>query len=131
MSSFFSKLKSAIESMWKKAPAIEVALASAINSLVPVIEGLDVIITPALAPVLNPILDKIKVGLSALKTTIQGAGSSPNVASIVTSINTNLTALVSAAQVKDPATAAKVQAVAAIVTSAVTEIGANAAPAAA
>jgi hypothetical protein len=119
MHSFFSKLKSAIETMWKKAPATEVAAASAINFIVPFVEELDIIITPELAPVLNPILDKIKVGLTALKVTIQGAstpGTPATLASIVGSVNANLTALISAAQIKDAATAQKIQAVAALVT---------------
>ena len=114
--SFFSKLKSAIESMWKKVPAISVAAASAVNYVVPFVESLDEIIVPEYAPILNPILDKIKVGLTALKVTVQDAGPNPNVASIVASVNTNLAALVSAAQIKDAALAGKIQAVATLVT---------------
>jgi len=125
MKSFFSALKSAIEAMWKKAPAIEVAFASALNNLVPVVEELDVIIDPAMAPELNPILDKIKVGLSALKTTIQGAGTKPNVTSIVDSVNANLGALVATAQIKNPELVAKIQEVAAIVTPAINEVAAG------
>jgi len=111
--------------MWKKAPAIEVALDSAVDDLVPVIEKLDVIIDPTLAPELNPILDKIKVGLSALKTTIKGAGSTPSVTSIVDSVNANLTSLVTTAQVKNPELVAQIQEVAAIVTPAINEIAAG------
>jgi hypothetical protein len=123
--SFFSVLKADIEKMWKKAPAIEVALASAVNDVVPVVEKLDDVITPELAPELNPILDKIKVGISALKTTIEGAGSTPSLTSIVASVNNNLAALEAAAQVKDPETAAKIQEVASIVTPAINEIAAG------
>jgi len=125
MKSFLSTLKSYIEAMWKKAPAIEVAFASAINNLVPVVEELDAIIDPALAPELNPILDKIKVGLSALKATIQGAGTKPNIVSIVDSVNSNLTALLTTAQVKNPELVAKIQEVAAIVTPAINEVAAG------
>jgi hypothetical protein len=125
MKSFFSALKSAIEAMWKKAPAIEVAFASALNNLVPVVEELDVIIDPAMAPELNPILDKIKVGLSALKTTIQGAGTKPNIVSIVDSVNANLGALVATAQIKNPELVAKIQEVASIVTPAINEVAAG------
>lgn len=114
--SFFSKLKTAIESMWKKIPAATVAMSSAINYVVPFVESLDEIIVPEFAPVLNPILDKVKVGLTALKVTVQDAGPAPTIATIVASVNTNLTALVSAAQIKDAALAAKIQAVATLVT---------------
>jgi hypothetical protein len=116
MSSFFAKLKAGIESMWKKAPSVTVAAASAVNYVVPFIESIDVLVTPELAPVLNPILDKIKVGLTALKVTVQDAGATPNLSSIVASVNTNLTALISAAQIKDAALAQKIQAVATLVT---------------
>lgn len=114
--SFFKKLLAGIESMWKKLPAATVAASSAINYVVPFVESLDEIIVPEFAPVLNPILDKIKVGLTALKVTVQDAGPAPTVASIVASVNTNLSALVAAAQIKDAALAGKIQAVATLVT---------------
>ena len=117
--SFFSKLKNLIVSMWKKAPAVEVAIASAVNYTVPFIESLDTIITPELAPELNPILDKVKTGLTALKVTIQDAATpagSATAASIIASVNKNLSALVAAAQVKDVETAQKIQEVATLVT---------------
>jgi hypothetical protein len=113
---FFKKLWSEIETMWKKAPAAEVAAASAVNYVVPFVESLDELIVPEFAPVLNPILDKVKVGLTALKVTIQAAGPNPNLSSIIASINANLTALVAAAQIKDTALGQKIQAVATLVT---------------
>lgn len=116
METFFSKLWSGVKTMWKKAPAAEVAAASAINFIVPFVESLDEIITPELAPLLNPILDKVKVGLTALKVTIQGAGPVATVNSIVASINSNLKALVAAAQIKNPALVDKIQAVDTLVT---------------
>lgn len=128
METFFSKLWSGIKSMWKKAPAAEVAAASAINYVVPFIESLDEIILPEFAPILNPILDKIKVGLTALKVTIQGAGPTATVASIMGSINTNLTTLVSAAQIKDAALAQKIQAVATLVMGELSAISSTSAP---
>lgn len=116
--SFFKNLIHTIENMWKKAPAAEVAMASAINYIVPFVESLDALIIPEFAPILNPILDKVKVGLSAVKSTIQGAtaNGTTSLPLIVASVNANLTALVSAAQIKDQALAAKIEAVAALVT---------------
>ena len=64
-----------------------------------VCESLDEGIVPDDAPILNPILDKIKVGLTALKVTVQDAGPNPlKCGSIVASVNTNLAALYLAAQ---------------------------------
>lgn len=124
MLSFFKKLVAGIESMWKKAPAITVAAASAVNFCVPFIESLDLILTPELAPVLNPILDKIKVGLSALKVTVQEAQAATekadpsltaNVAAIVASVKSNLGLLESAAEIKNPDLVKKISAVATLV----------------
>lgn len=115
MKNFFNTLWSDVKGMWSKAPAVEVAAASALNALVPVVEGIDVLATPELAPIINPILDKVKVGLTALKTTIQGAGPKINLSSIIASVTANLSALESAVQVKNPETAQKINAIAAIV----------------
>lgn len=109
---FFKKLVSAIESMWKKAPAAEVALSSGVNFIVPFIEEIDELATPELAPIINPILDKVKTGLSALAVTIKGVGPVVNVQSISSSIVSNLTALESAVQIKDSATATKINSIA-------------------
>src|ERR1035437_2758204 len=125
MKSFFERLKAGIASMWHKAPAIEVALASAVNNLVPVVEKLDVIILGPEALVLNPILDKLKVGLSALKDTIQSAGDKTNLTSIVGAVQSHLGELVSAAQVKNPATAAKIKEVTDVVAAEVASIAAG------
>ena len=109
MKSFFERLLAGVESMWHKAPAIEVALASAVNNLVPVVEKLDVIVLGPEALILNPILDKVKVGLSALKDTIQSAGSNANLNSIVGAVQSHLGELVAAAQVKNTELAAKIK----------------------
>jgi hypothetical protein len=115
MKSFFERLKAVVVSMWHKAPAIEVALASAVNNLVPVVEKLDVIILGPEAATLNPILDKLKVGLSALKDTIQSAGDKANLNSIVGSIQQHIVDLVATAQIKNPDLAAKIKEVTDIV----------------
>jgi hypothetical protein len=115
MKSFLSKLWSTVETMWKKAPQAEVALSSAVNYAVPFVEEIDDLATPELAPVIDPILDKVKVGLSALATTIKGVGPAANVTSISTSIVSNLSALESAVQIKDPATATKINGLATLI----------------
>jgi hypothetical protein len=124
--SFFSRLKAALASMWKHAPAVTIAVASAVNNIVPLVELLDPLILGQYAAILNPILDKIKVGLSALKTTAVdaglGNGEKANLDQIVLSIQTNLSSLVAAAQIKDPALALRIQAIAAVVATAVTGI---------
>lgn len=110
---FFESIGSWIKSHFSKLPAASVQIASAANYLVPFIESLDVLVVPEVAPIVNPILDKIKVGLAALATTASDAtaGGQANVKSILASLTSNATALEAAFQVKDPATAAKITAV--------------------
>ena len=129
MKSFFERLLDGIHSMWHKLPAMEVALASAVNNLVPAVEKLDVIILGPEALILNPILDKIKVGLSALKDTIQSAGDKTNLSAIASAVQSHLSELLSAAQVKNPELAAKIKEVTDVVSAEVAGIysGASAA----
>lgn len=124
MKGFLDKLKAAVVSMWHKAPAIAVWIASAINNLIPVIEQLDEIADPAEAAVINPILDKVKVGLAALKVTIQDAGSKPNALAIINAISTHLDALLNVAEIKNAATKEKIAGVVGIVKAEVATVGA-------
>jgi hypothetical protein len=104
---FFHKLKAWLETAFKKAPAMEVMISSACNYCVPFVEQLDVFVIPEVAPVVNPILDKIKTGLAALAVTISGAttaAGTTNAKAILTSISTNLGTLLPAMQINDPNT---------------------------
>jgi hypothetical protein len=107
---FFEKIGSKLASMFKKAPSIEVQVSSAINYCAPFVEELDTLVDPTLAPIINPIIDKVKTGLAALAVTIQQASTptgQTNLQSIFSSLKSNLSSLESAAQVKNPENAAK------------------------
>jgi len=108
---FFEKIGSWLKLHFKNLPSEEVQVSSAVNYVAPFVEELDSMVDPALAPVINPILDKIKTGLAALATTISQAqtpAGAANVSSILGSLTSNATALESAFQVKDAATQTKV-----------------------
>lgn len=107
---FFEKIGAWLKSHFTKTPALEVQVSSAVNYVVPFVEELDTLVAPEIAPVVNPILDKIKTGLAAVATTITDttAAGKANVQSILASLQTNAAALESAFQVKDQATQAKV-----------------------
>lgn len=118
MKSFFHRLLGGLASMWKHAPAIEVALASAVKNLVPLVEQLDVIILGPYSLILNPILDRIKVGLTALATVNVQSGlatGTANVASITNAVQGHLAELETVAGIKDPALQAKIKEVTTIV----------------
>ena len=110
---FFESIGSWLKAHFSKVPAAEVQISSTVNYLVPVVESLDVFVIPEAAPIVNPILDRIKVGLAALAVTIKQASSpagKTNVNSIVASLVSNATALEQAFQIKDEATAEKITA---------------------
>jgi hypothetical protein len=109
--SFFAKLKSWIAGAFKKLPATSVIISSALNYCVPFVEQLDVYILPEIAPIANPILDKIKTGFAALAVTIHDASpaGTTNAKLIIASIKTNLALILPALEIKDPNTLKEAQ----------------------
>jgi hypothetical protein len=108
---FFESIGSWLKAHFTKLPAEEVQVSSAVNYVAPFVEELDQLVDPTLAPVINPIIDKIKTGLAALAVTIKGSqtpAGTTNVQNIVASLAANATALEAAFQVKDAATQTKV-----------------------
>jgi hypothetical protein len=120
---FFESIGSWLKAHFKTVPALEVTVSSAVNYLVPFVEELDTLATPEIAPVVNPILDKIKTGLAALAVTITDSSPSgvANVKSVLASIITNASSLEAAFQIKDPATATKLTSIVTLITG---EVGA-------
>jgi hypothetical protein len=108
---FFESISSWLKAHFKNLPSEEVQISSAVNYIVPFVEELDDLVDPTLAPIINPIIDKIKTGLAALATTITAAktpAGTANTQSVLASLVSNATALESAFQVKDAATQTKV-----------------------
>ena len=102
---FFKSVGHWFEAHFGNVPQLEIQIASTVNYLVPFIITLDDLLDPAYAGVIDPIILSIKMGLSALATTIRD--SSPNgkanVISILQSIQTNSKDLLTAFKVKDKA----------------------------
>lgn len=115
---FFESLGSKLKSIFKKTPAVEVQISSVVNYLAPFVEQLDLLVLPEAAPVINPIIDKIKTGLAALAVTItdSSAAGKANVVSILKSVQSNAASLEQAAQIKDPAAQEKLTAIVNLVT---------------
>ena len=107
---FFESIGSWLKAHFKNLPAEEVQVSSAVNYVAPFVEELDTLVDPTLAPIINPIIDKIKTGLAALATTINAAktpAGTANIQSVLASLVSNASALESAFQVKDAATQQK------------------------
>jgi hypothetical protein len=108
---FFESIGAWLKAHFTKLPAAEVQVSSVVNYVAPFVEELDTLVDPTLAPIINPIIDKIKTGLAALAVTIKAAATpagTTNIQSIVASLAANAAALEAAFQVKDAATQTKV-----------------------
>lgn len=108
--SFFKKIESWVASIFKKAPSWETIAKSTILYVAPLLETIVALADPAAAPAVDAIVDKIKVGLAAASVTLSDAGPVPTLSTILASVNTNIGQLEAAAQIKDPATQAKLTA---------------------
>lgn len=97
-----AKLKLWSEKLAKDEPKVEVVALSTIEVLAPLAETIIDEADPALAPVVEPLVQKVQADLAALTVTIEDAGSQPTVASVVGSIQTNLSAIDAAVGVKSP-----------------------------
>ena len=108
---FFESIGTWLKAHFKNMPSEEVQVSSAVNYVAPFVEELDTLVAPEIAPLINPIIDKIKTGLAALAVTIKAAATpagTTNIQSIVASLAANAQLLEAAFQVKDPATQTKV-----------------------
>jgi hypothetical protein len=111
MKTFFSKIAGWLKRAFTHLPAWETAAQSTLLYAAPLLETVIALVDPTVAPAVNAILDKLKVGFAALSVTIADAGPVVSLESIFASINGNLAELEAAAQIKDPATAQKLTAI--------------------
>ena len=65
---------------------------------------------PALAPVVDPVLGRLKIGMATLSLMAKQGGTHPTLLSTVQGLQTNLAQLEAAANIADPATKAKIAA---------------------
>lgn len=125
--SFFSKLESFSKNAFTHPPAWEIQVLSAVKgSAIPTIELLDTLVDPALAAEVNPVLDRIKTGFAALSVTVKDSGASPNIASILGSIQGNLASLEAVGGIKNSTNQGKIAAAVAILKAEADSIAANA-----
>jgi hypothetical protein len=133
LKSFIISADTWLKDHFKTVPSLEVRVSSALNKLVPYVESIDTEVSlaigqPEVALIVNPILEKIKVGFAAIAVTITDATTpegSANLGSILASVNANINDLESAAQVKDEASQAKITAAIAVLSADVNGIASS------
>jgi hypothetical protein len=111
--SFFSRIKAWLKKVLGSAPAWEHTASETLTFAAPLAETIVGLTAgePAAAAIAS-VVAKIQTGLAAAAVTIEGAGPSPTLTSTLNSVKENITTLLTAGQIKDAATQAKVQAIA-------------------
>jgi hypothetical protein len=123
---FFQKFEAEFKKLIGEAPAVEVKIAATLPVATKLLATVLTLIpaTAAEAPAVTAIVGKIQTGLVASSVLIQGAVNDPTVPGILADVTSNLSSIEAAAQIKDPATLAKLNETVATITG---EVGAIAA----
>lgn len=109
--SFFKKVEARLKSLFSKLPSWDTTALATLKFAAPLLETVAALVEPQFAPAVDAIVAKLQNGFAVAAVTIDDAGPNANLTSVMGSINTNLSQLEGAAQIKDPATAAKLTAI--------------------
>ena len=120
--SFFEKIGSDFESLFKHAPTWQQSANGIITVVAPLALTIISLVDPVLEPEASAIIQRIQAGLAVIKTVASdataavGSTAVQSVQTAITGINSDMSQLLSTMQVKDPATVAKVTAAANTIT---------------
>ncbi len=76
----------------------------------PLVETIVLLVDPAVAPAVDGLIAKVQSAMAAAAVVIKDAGPTPTLVTYLNAIKADMTQIESAAQIKDPATAAKLSA---------------------
>jgi hypothetical protein len=114
--SFFAKLGSFFKRLFTSAPTWEHTALSVIGYVSPIVESVLTIADPPLAVVLTPIIERVKASLTTLYTVTSDLQVTPGTTAIVTiqreldAVKSDLSSILSLAEVKNSAKAASITA---------------------
>jgi hypothetical protein len=108
VTTFFEKFDAEFKKLVGEAPAIEVKIAATLPVATKLLATVLTLTAgaPAAAEV-SAIVAKVQTGLVTSSVLIQGAAADPTVPGILADVTSNLSSIEAAAQIKDPATVAK------------------------
>ena len=104
---FFSRVKAELKKLFAHAPGWEASAAATLTFVAPMVETAVTLADPAAAPVVNALIEKVQSAMAAAAVVIKAAGPTPTLVTYLNAINSDLAQVQDVAQVKDPATAAK------------------------
>ncbi len=107
---FFDDIGSWFKSIFKKAPAWSTIALASVNVAAIAFEGVTAVLDPALAAVADPIITQIQAKLATAASLVKNANAT-SAATVLSTVEADLSQLESIANISDPATKAKIDAI--------------------
>jgi hypothetical protein len=120
--SFFARVKAELKRLFVHAPSWEASAAATLTYLAPMVETVVTLTDPAVAPMVSAIIQRVQSAMAAAAVVMKDAGPTPTLVTYLNAVNSDLAQVMSAAQVKDSATRAKITALVSTVTGEVNAI---------
>ncbi len=120
--SFFGRVKAELKKLFLHAPGWEASAAATLTYVAPMVELAVTLADPAAAPIVNALIEKVQSAMAAAAVVIKAAGPTPTLVTYLNAINNDIAQVENAAQIKDPATAAKLAALVGTITGEVNAI---------
>ena len=108
--SFFTRVKTELKRLFVHAPSWEASAAATLMYLAPMVETVVTLADPAAAPWMTAMLERVQSAMAAAVVVMKDAGPTPTLVTYLNAVNADLSQVLSAAQVKDPAILAKITA---------------------
>jgi hypothetical protein len=113
---FFKNVETWFSKVFSKAPSATATALAVVNTVAPMAEVVIAMVDPSEEAVAQPIITEIQADLAVLANTLK-SGSTTNVNNLVASIQANLSNLLAAGHIKDPATIQKATALVNLISS--------------
>jgi hypothetical protein len=111
LKTIFESIESDFAKLFSKAPTVLQVVETDIAVVAPVVETIIALTgNEAAAAAITVVVNQVEVDLTTALTVIKTSGSSPNVKSVLQAVVANLGSILSAGDIKDAATLAKVEA---------------------
>ena len=111
LKTIFESIESDFAKIFSKAPTVLQVVETDIAVVAPVVETIIALTgNEAAAAAITVVVNQVEVDLTTALTVIKTSGSSPNVKSVLQAVVANLGSILSAGDIKDSATLAKVEA---------------------
>lgn len=120
--SFFARVKAELVKLFTHAPGWEASAAATLTYIAPMVELVVTLVDPGATVAVCAVVAKIQSAMAAAAVVIKAAGPTPTLLTYLNAINNDLAEIEALAQVKDPATASKLEALVATITQEVNAI---------